>query len=250
MSVGAATMTRMTSIVELRQYELVPGRRDALITLFEREFVESQEAVGIHLIGTFVDLDNPDRFVWMRGFRDNAARTEALRGFYYGPIWAAHRTAANATMIDSDNVLLLRPAGTGAGFPTAPDAAAPDGWIVPPSMYAVSVYAIPAGGDEADLIRFFDAHVLPVASSAGARTVGLLRTNPVENGFPALPVREGERVLVWISRFPDIDAHARYVARLGQCDEWQARVAPALGARVGPAAQELRLAPTRRSRLR
>jgi hypothetical protein len=104
--------------------------------------------------------------------------------------------------------------------------------------------------DEADLIRFFDAHVLPVASSAGAHTVGLLRTDPVENGFPALPVRDDERVLVWIRRFPDIDAHARYVAHLGQCDEWQARVAPALGARVGPAAQELRLAPTRRSRLR
>jgi hypothetical protein len=117
-------------------------------------------------------------------------------------------------------------------------------------MYAVSVYATALDSDEADLIRFFDAHVLPVASSAGAHTVGLLRTDPVENGFPALPVRDRERVLVWICRFPDIDAHARHVANLGQCDEWQARVAPALGARVGPAAQELRLSPTRRSRLR
>jgi len=250
MSVGTATITRMTSMVELRQYELVPGRRDALITLFEREFVESQEAVGIHLIGTFVDLDNPDRFVWMRGFRDNAARTEALGGFYYGPIWAAHSTAANATMIDSDNVLLLRSTGAGPGFPTAPDGAAPDGEVAPPSMYAVSVYATPLDSDEADLIRFFDAHVLPVASSAGAHTVGLLRTDPVENGFPALPVRDGERVLVWIRRFSDIDEHARHIERMGRCDAWQHDVTPALAARVGPAAQELRLAPTRRSRLR
>src|SRR6266567_3432170 len=216
MSVRPATMTRMTSIVELRQYELVPGRRDALITLFEHEFVESQEAVGIHLIGTFVDLDDPDRFVWMRGFRDDASRTDGLGGFYYGPVWKAHRDEANATMIDSDNVLLLRSTGAGPGFPPAPDGAAPDGGVAPSSMYAVSVYATPESGDEADLIRFFDAHVLPVASSAGAHTVGLLRTDPVENGFPALPVRDGERVLVWVRRFVDIDAHARHIRRLGQ----------------------------------
>ena len=31
-------------IVELRQYTLHPGQRDVLIDLFDREFVESQEA--------------------------------------------------------------------------------------------------------------------------------------------------------------------------------------------------------------
>ena len=29
--------------------------------------------------------------------------------FYYGPVWKEHRTAANGMMVDSDNVLLLRP---------------------------------------------------------------------------------------------------------------------------------------------
>lgn len=33
-------------IVELRQYTLRPGQRDALIDLFDLEFVETQEAVG------------------------------------------------------------------------------------------------------------------------------------------------------------------------------------------------------------
>ena len=35
-------------IVELRQYTLHPGQRDTLIDLFDREFVESQEAPGAH----------------------------------------------------------------------------------------------------------------------------------------------------------------------------------------------------------
>ena len=33
------------------------------------------------------------------------------------PVWEAHRVAANATMIDSDNVLLLRSACPASGFP-------------------------------------------------------------------------------------------------------------------------------------
>ena len=32
-----------------------------------------------------------------------------LAAFYDGPVWRAHRDEANATMIDSDDVLLLRP---------------------------------------------------------------------------------------------------------------------------------------------
>src|SRR5439155_25048962 len=46
-------------IVELRQYTLHPGKRDAFIDLFERQFIESQEAVGTRMIGQFRDLDDP-----------------------------------------------------------------------------------------------------------------------------------------------------------------------------------------------
>ena len=108
-------------VVELRQYTLKPGRRDELIELFEREFVETQEAEGIDLIGTFRDADNPDRFVWLRGFADMESRARALAAFYGGPAWKANRDAANDTMIDSDNVLLLKPAWDGAQFAIAVD---------------------------------------------------------------------------------------------------------------------------------
>jgi hypothetical protein len=97
-------------IVELRQYTLHRGRREVLIELFDREFIESQEALGMDVIGQFRDLNNPNRFVWLRGFRDMPSRARGLEDFYGGPVWKAHREAANATMIDSDNVLLLRPA--------------------------------------------------------------------------------------------------------------------------------------------
>src|SRR5258708_4532773 len=79
MAVGAVTTSMIdskalfadtpdTSVVELRQYTLRGGRREDLISLFEREFIESQEALGVRVLGIFRDLDDPDRFVWTRGF--------------------------------------------------------------------------------------------------------------------------------------------------------------------------------------
>src|SRR3981081_1640781 len=73
-------------IVELRQYTLRPGKRDVLIDLFDREFVETQEAVGMKIIGQFRDLDRPNRFVWVRGFSDMRSRAQALQNFYGGPV--------------------------------------------------------------------------------------------------------------------------------------------------------------------
>ena len=77
----AETIQSCCPIVELRQYTLHPGKRNVLIDLFDREFVESQEALGMKFIGQFRNLDNPNRFVWLRGFRDMPSRVEALKDF-------------------------------------------------------------------------------------------------------------------------------------------------------------------------
>src|SRR6476660_8067323 len=107
-----------SAIVELRQYQHVAGKRDDLIALFEREFIEEQERLGMVILGQFRDLDDPDRFVWLRGFPDMVRRAEALHAFYTGPAWRAYSGRANATMVSVDNVLLLRPADAYAGVPT------------------------------------------------------------------------------------------------------------------------------------
>src|SRR5215475_13525418 len=112
----SSTALDTSQVLELRQYTLHPGARDTLIELFDRAFVETQEELGMRVLGQFRDLAAPDRFVWLRGFPDLASRAARLEAFYGGPVWKANRDAANATMIDSDNVLLLRPVGPDAGF--------------------------------------------------------------------------------------------------------------------------------------
>src|SRR6185295_8892312 len=104
-----APMRPRDQVVEFRNYIMQPGQRDVLIDIFERHFIEPQEALGVHVLGTFRNIDSPDRYVWLRGFVDLETRYAALDGFYTGHVWKAHREQANATMIDSDDVLLVRP---------------------------------------------------------------------------------------------------------------------------------------------
>ena len=63
-----AETARLSPVVELRQYDLAPGTRDTLIDIFDRHLIEGQEAEEMTIIGQFRDLDNPDSFVWLRGF--------------------------------------------------------------------------------------------------------------------------------------------------------------------------------------
>src|SRR4051812_36798188 len=120
----------LSQVLELRQYTLHPGQRDALIDLFDREFVETQEAEGMRVIGQFRDLDAADRFVWLRGFPDLASRAARLAAFYGGPVWQAPPGAPHATMIASGHVPFAPPGGPGGGValprgPAAPPARGP-----------------------------------------------------------------------------------------------------------------------------
>jgi hypothetical protein len=232
----------MISVVELRQYTLRPRQRAVLIELFEREFVESQESLGIRLVGQFRDLTDPDRFVWLRGFTDMESRAEALGAFYGGPMWRTHRGVANATMIDSGNVLLLRPAAAGSGFP---DRVPTRRTTRPASRVLVTTYH-PAGPME-EFKRFFADRVAPVLASTGGKPVATFETEPAENTFPALPVRTGEKAFVWFSRFATAAVHGKHQARLA---ESIGDAGPELLALLKNPPDQRLLAPTTRSLLR
>jgi hypothetical protein len=237
-------------VVELRQYTLHPGKRDVLIDLFDREFIESQEALGIKVIGQFRDLDHPDRFVWLRGFRDMTSRAKALSDFYSGPVWKKHREAANATMIDSDNVLLLRPAQPTSGFSLEDMKRPPVGSDeVPTSLIVATIYFFKRPVPP-DFMNFFENALKPVAISLGATISAYFVRENSENTFPALPVRERENVFVWFSTFQDSAAHENYVAALAKSERWRNEVSAGLMRYLDRAAEVLKLSPTARSLLR
>jgi hypothetical protein len=182
-------------IVELRQYLLRRDRRDKLIDLFDREFVESQEALGIRVIGQFRDIDRVNHFVWLRGFSDHERRRDALTSFYGGPVWQEHGAAAAATMIDSGDVHQLKAIGEPEERLSMRSASDRD---VGGDRGSIVIIVVHRRSDSAvDHARLFREHVIPTVEMAGLRTLGVYTTDPAENLFPALPIRPSN-VLVWI----------------------------------------------------
>lgn len=167
------------------------------------------------VIGQFRDLNNPDRFVWLRGFSDMDTRAAQLQEFYGGPVWEAHRDAANATMIDSDNVFLLRPASPTSGFhmnairpPVGSNTERED-------LLVATIYHL-GKTKGADFATFFGRELQPHLAQAGISVLASFITETRPNTFPRLPVREDANVLVWFSPFPDRKAYESAVAAVAE----------------------------------
>ena len=236
-------------IIELRQYTLQPGRRDELIELFDREFVETQEAVGIQVIGQFRNIDDPDQFVWLRGFNDMSAREQSLHAFYSGPIWKAHRDAANATMTDSDNILLMRLAHRTSGFalndqhrPLSGIQAEQAGFVTATIYY----FDAPV---KADFISYFENIIQPALMDADISVLAYFITEESPNTYPKLPVREGEHVFVWFAGFSDQVAYELHATMHEDSKIWRTEISKYLKRRLKRKPEILKLSPTPRSRL-
>ncbi|HKE43249.1 MAG TPA: NIPSNAP family protein [Steroidobacteraceae bacterium] len=239
----------LSPIVELRQYTLHPGQRDVLIELFEREFIESQETLGARVIGQFRDLDHPDLFVWLRGFADMPTRARALTEFYGGPVWHAHREAANATMVDSDNVLLLRPARPGTAFRlTAATHPALDARTISAGLVLATIYYLRPSA-VAEFGGWFEESLRPVLRDAGVAPIATFVSETSPNNFPRLPVREGESVFVWFACFADTPVYERSMSLLAKSAEWREQ-STQLAARLRNVPEVHRLSPATRSLLR
>ncbi|MEO8529628.1 MAG: NIPSNAP family protein [Deltaproteobacteria bacterium] len=166
-----ATMT--DTIFELRDYLLHAGQREALVTLFESEFIAPQNAVGAHVRGMFADPAALDHFVWLRSFADMAARKFALESFYGGDVWYAHKAAANATMIDSDNVDLLVP-------------------LLAPR------HVLGTGPMVLDILPAESIASHEIVAASGPTAICVLTSAGLDNNFPRLPVNtRSVHVVLW-----------------------------------------------------
>lgn len=206
------------TVIELRQYTMVPELRDDFVNLFDREFVETQEAQGMEVLGQFRDSDRDDRYVWLRRFANMDARKASLEAFYGGPVWAEHKEAANPTMTEWHDVLLVRPAWQGSDLSLDAAVRPKDGFRNGGGETTIAVWAVDSG----DMAAFGD-RVRKAFPTMRAAYV----TETSANTYPRLPIRESESVFVALFD--------------GDVDLGKAGAAPA---------QVLRLAPTPRSRWR
>lgn len=228
------------TVFELRRYTLKPGARETLIRVFDTHLVEAQEAVGMSVVCQFRDAAAPDQFVWFRGFPDQAARTAVLSAFYDGPVWAEHGPAANETMLEWHDVLMLKPAAPGSGFDTCGRERLPPGTadLEDGPNHIVAIHHLAPGASD-DTAALAAKAIADAARSSSTEVLASLISDRSENGFMRLPVREGECVVVTVIRPAIVQAIPALEAALR-----------AIAVGSGRAPDIARLVPTARSLLR
>jgi hypothetical protein len=156
----------------------------------------------------------------------------------------------NDMISDVSNVFLLRPTRVTTGFcfdpANRPMRGAPE---LAGGVIIVTIYTFDAPVDPR-FVDFFENAMIPQLREAGAAPVGHFVTEPGENTFLELPVREVENVFVWFASFADEAAYASSHAALTQSQEWITSIVPTLQTWGASSEEVLELLPTRRSLLR
>jgi NIPSNAP len=194
-------------VLELRNYRLAPGKTRDFVRYFEEHFLRSQRDEGMHPLGQFEIVGEPDRFVWIRGFADMPARLRGLSGFYGGAFWQARRDAANAMILEHHDVHLLRPLAPVAALtggatledraPEAPGTFPPHTGLVAVDFYHAEPAALPG------LVARFERGVLPALAREGHQILGHVVAELAPNDYPRLPVVQDPTLLAVLSSYRD-----------------------------------------------
>lgn len=95
-------------LYELRIYECHPGQRDAWVQYMEEEIIPFQIANGMVIIGSFVDEQDPNRYIWMRRFVDEAERVRLYEAVYQSDHWKNTLAPRNPSMLNRETIQVMR----------------------------------------------------------------------------------------------------------------------------------------------
>lgn len=93
-------------IVEVRKYITKPGLRAKFIEFFETRSVPAQRQAGMEILGPLLDVENPDVFVFLRGFPSLEERERMKKEFYDGELWTTELEAIAMPMLERYDVIL------------------------------------------------------------------------------------------------------------------------------------------------
>ena len=97
-------------IVEVRSYRIKPGKRAEFIEFFQTKAVPALRAHGMKIQGPMLDLENPNKFVWLRSFPSLEERERMRTEFYEGDLWKNEMEGIAMPMLESYDVILCETA--------------------------------------------------------------------------------------------------------------------------------------------
>ena len=93
-------------IVEVRSYRIKPGKRAEFIKMFETRSVPALREYGMKIVGPLLDVENPNKFVFLRSFPSIEDREPMKEAFYSSDIWKNELESIAMPLIDSYDVIL------------------------------------------------------------------------------------------------------------------------------------------------
>jgi NIPSNAP len=93
-------------IVEVRSYRIKPGHRDEFIRFFETRAIPALRSHGMKVLGPLLDLENPNKFVWLRMFPSLDERDRMKTDFYEGDLWKNELESIAMPLLESYDVIL------------------------------------------------------------------------------------------------------------------------------------------------
>jgi hypothetical protein len=102
-------------IYEIRVYEAVEGKADAMRSRFKNEVIPRMPRHGIELVGAFVSPVEDGKLTYLTRFASEEARQKSWGSFGADPEWKAVKAASEAEgpLLRQQTVTVLSPAWSG-----------------------------------------------------------------------------------------------------------------------------------------
>ncbi len=95
-------------LFELRRYEAQPGKRDELVEIMDNEVIPFQAGQGMAVLGSWVDEENPDVYVWLRRFDSEEDRKALYTKVYESDHWKQHLAPQFPAILRRESIQVTR----------------------------------------------------------------------------------------------------------------------------------------------
>ena len=93
---------------ELRQYRTFPGKRDEWVKFMEEVIIPFQVSKGMVIVGSFVDQQEDDHYLWIRRFESEEDRVALYKAVYETDFWKNEVAPKVGEMLDRPRMVITR----------------------------------------------------------------------------------------------------------------------------------------------
>jgi hypothetical protein len=97
---------------ELREYRIKDGKRERWVKLMEEKIIPFQMSKGMVAVGSFVAMDEPDLYVWIRRFDSEEEAERLYKDVYESEYWKTEIKPEADEMLDRARMRITRMTAT------------------------------------------------------------------------------------------------------------------------------------------